>query len=330
MVEHEWDRALEVVVCRPYIPAIQYANSNLSKCLFREHVDVERALRQHDALVRALESHGVRVVHTLDLDIDVVNEKWVNGDAHLGCLANTCFTRDVVLTTVKGCVMGKLAEPVRALETAIASNTYARHGIHVEGFMEGFMEGCMEGCVEGGDFLPLGKGLCMIGCGNRTTMEGIRDLVAQDLIGTDRVAIVKCPPDMRGRLEFVHMDCYLGVAGSGMVLMWEGACDVCVDEYWVHDTRDLSVLLRADIPLYTYLVSNGYTVLRVPTASQKKYGCNVLSLNERDVIVQDRWVYDALRACMINPIYVEFSEFHKMYGGIHCATQVTRRLCVSD
>jgi N-dimethylarginine dimethylaminohydrolase len=64
MTTYECGQALHVLVCKPYIPSVHYANSNLSMCLYRESIDPERLLKQHDNLVHVLNSQGIKTTYT--------------------------------------------------------------------------------------------------------------------------------------------------------------------------------------------------------------------------------------------------------------------------
>lgn len=47
------------------------------------------------------------------------------------------------------------------------------------------------GFLEGGDFVPAGEELCLIGVGLRSNVEACQQLMDGDMLGTTRVAVVK-------------------------------------------------------------------------------------------------------------------------------------------
>jgi len=59
-------------------------------------------------------------------------------------------------------------------------------------------------------------------------------------------------------------------------------------------------------------------VIPISTKSQEKYGCNILELNDGTVLTQDEESTKKIK----NSMYVPFNEIHKMYGGIHCVTNM--------
>jgi len=309
---HETDEAVTVLVCRPHGAAIQYANEHLEECLFREPVCLERLLEQHDNLVAVMRDHGVTVRY-------IAVNKSVPPQS-LKSMSNIIFTRDSVLTTRKGVVIGRFREPVRLQETHIprANPCYGR----IIGDIDA------PGCVEGGDFFPAGEELCFIAVGNRTNMDGVMQLIEHDMLGTDRVAIVQYPED--GHMCMMHLDCYFGIVRKDLALLWEGARHLQVVEYCIDHVAGSYVRndQKCGARFDNYLRHCGYDVIIVSTESQRQYGCNVLALNDKVVLCQDIEVTKAINATTlpaVTAIFVEFDEVHKMYGGIRCATQVVSR-----
>lgn len=301
---------MKVVVCEPYIPAVVHANSNLSECLYRERVDPGRLLEQHSNLVQTLRH--------LDIAVDDMKQLFVElPGINVQALANITFTRDAVLSTRKGIIVGAFREHVRRFESDVATRYYA----------ESIVGRTTNGCIEGGDFYQINDDVCMIAHGNRTDSIGVHELITTNpsALGASKIAVVSFPEN--GDMQFIHLDCYFGMAGSQVALLWEGALQYPVCEYvdmgnGSYAPSPLNATNRTQ-PLKDYLIDMGLHVFIIPTSSQRQYGCNVLSIDDRTVIVQDKYVYDLLkRHTDVVPICVEFGEFHKMYGGIRCATQV--------
>jgi arginine deiminase len=76
-------------------------------------------------------------------------------------LSNLVYTRDQQITTCKGIVMGRLRSPQRNLEVSLMRFCLEKLGLPVVGVID------EPGYLEGGDFLPAGKDLAMLGIGLR-------------------------------------------------------------------------------------------------------------------------------------------------------------------
>lgn len=303
-VSSECDKAIRVIVCKPYVPSVNYGNSNLEMCLYREPINISRLLSQHNTLIRVLSDHGIDILHS------TVNSY---SNIALEYLANTVFTRDSVITTPKGIVVGNFREKIRVLEKKVSNMTYPNVVDEISQ---------STGYVEGGDFYVINKNLCMIACGNRTNWEGIQQLIKKKVLGTNRLAIVNYPED--GLLETMHLDCYLGIAGRNNVLLWENARELLVDEWDLGSESE--IIARSGVPFHQYLQETGFNVHIVPTSAQKKYACNILTLDPGTVLTQEEYSTEVINNIPgMKAIHIEFDEFHKMYGGIHCATQVIHR-----
>ena len=318
-VHDESDTIQIVLIGRPILSIIDTCNSNLSQCLYREHVKAETILQQHNFLIATLEKYGVCVIDVLN-GSNIFTERSTIDPLQL---ANLVFTRDPMITTAKGIVLGRFRESIRSLEIDMIRDCLTRKHIAISG------EITAPGCLEGGDFFPCGRDLSIVAVGMRTNMEGVNQLMTRNLLGTTRIAIVHyVSQGAAADMHFIHLDCYFGIAGFKVALMWEGACDFKVDEYTQFGS--LYVKTRTGVNFKRYLeIECSYRVLVVSSESQKKYGCNVLALNSTTVLTQEWDVTMMLQNIGIQTIYVELSEIHKMYGGIRCATQVISRKSVT-
>jgi dimethylargininase len=147
---------------------------------FLRPVDLERAQREHDGLVNALDGLGVRV-HVLDhepaTDPDLV------------------YVFDPLLVIDAGAVPLRPGKPNRDGEPAIVERWLAARDIPTAGRIEA------PGTVEAGDTVWLRDDLFVIGRTLRTNDAGARQLAA--IVGGD-VRIVDLPY-WRGPAELVHL-----------------------------------------------------------------------------------------------------------------------------
>lgn len=306
--QHENDPCTKVLVARPHYRSILIANENTEENLYRERVSIKQLHEHHEFLIDTLTNHGVQVIDVMC----TLADHSVRND-----LGNMIFTRDPILCTARGVVLGRFREPVRRMETELF--TGALNNLHIP--MIGHIQS--PGYVEGGDFIPAGE-RAFIAMGNRTNFEGIRQMLDHDWFGTDYVAIVEYPED--GQMKAIHLDCYLGIVGRKHAIVWNHALEVATVTEMYRDATGSYVESIKGIPLAHYLCDHcGYEMIVVNDESQAKYACNLLDIGNGVVLTQEEHVTQELLARGYHPIYIPFHEVHKMYGGIRCATQTIQR-----
>jgi arginine deiminase len=234
-------------------------------------------------------------------------------------LGNMIFTRDPILCTARGVVLGRFREPVRRMETELVSGALAQLKVPILGKIRS------PGYVEGGDFIPAGE-RAFIAVGNRTNIPGVEQMLQNDWFGTEYVAIVEYPED--GQMKAIHLDCYLGIVGKKHAVVWKHALEVAtVTEVCKLSRRAVYETTVTGIPLAHYLTDYcGYELIVVNDHSQAKYACNLLDIGHGCVLTQEEFVTQELLARGYHTIFIPFHEVHKMYGGIRCATQTVQRV----
>lgn len=86
---------------------------------------------------------------------------------------------------------------------------------------------------------------------------------------------------------------------------------------------------QSDVEFSAFLLTNGFTIIPITAGEQLQYGCNVLNLGSSRVISTER---TSARRIAMHPAFtgnVEFLDFKAvtaMYGGVHCCSQVVRRV----
>jgi dimethylargininase len=171
--------ALRDVLVKPPGPAFGRAFDDPAHGFLRP-VDLERAQREHDGLVAALDGLGVRV-HVLDLEPD--------SDPDL------VYVFDPLLMIDAGAVPLRPGKPNRTGEPAIVERWLAARDIPTAGRIEA------PGTVEAGDTVWLRDDLLVIGRTLRTNDAGARQLA--EIVGGD-VRIVDLPY-WKGPAELVHL-----------------------------------------------------------------------------------------------------------------------------
>lgn len=263
---------------------------------------------------------------------------------------NMVFMRDQQITTRRGVIMGQFQAPQRRREQILALIFWKCLGVRVVGDCREGGPNCM---LEGGDFIPASPGLSMMGIGLRSTYVGAHYLMSKDLLGVRRFAVVKdCFDQHQDRM---HLDCICSVIHDKLVVLDEYVCSGMglryVDE-WIDIGADATkkvkssavtcgnyVLARANIELQQWFSENGYTIIRIPHEYQLAYGCNNLNLGNNCVLSVHQPTVDFIKKnpeyisyCKsrnlpngLDLVYVPFRGITRMYGSLHCASQVIYR-----
>eukprot|EP00123_Amoebidium_parasiticum_P010375 comp20064_c0_seq1/m.24674 comp20064_c0_seq1/g.24674 ORF comp20064_c0_seq1/g.24674 comp20064_c0_seq1/m.24674 type:complete len:447 (-) comp20064_c0_seq1:212-1552(-) len=240
-------------------------------------------------------------------------------------LSNIVFTRDQQITTKKGIVMARLSSKQRQKEVEVMKFVHKKLGLNVIGEIP------EPGRLEGGDFFAAGD-LCMIGIGLRSNQEAVDYMMSRDLLGYNRVAVVK--DFLESSQDRMHLDTYFSILSHDCVVMLEDCIGEdsptrrYVDEYARKDENSPYELVKKDVEFSKYVQDEGYTIIPVPGEWQLKYGCNALNLgNNKILCVHD----DTARLIARSKAFkgkvqvLNFSDVTAMYGAVHCASQVVRR-----
>eukprot|EP00768_Dysnectes_brevis_P002499 gnl/Dysnectes_brevis/1876_a2156_1864.p1 GENE.gnl/Dysnectes_brevis/1876_a2156_1864~~gnl/Dysnectes_brevis/1876_a2156_1864.p1 ORF type:complete len:566 (+),score=248.86 gnl/Dysnectes_brevis/1876_a2156_1864:109-1806(+) len=238
---------------------------------------------------------------------------------------NLVFTRDQQITTPKGVVIARFSAPQRRDETLVMKFCFRKLGITPIGEIP---EGAT---LEGGDFLALGEELAMLGVGLRTNYRAARYLMDNDLLGTERFAVVRDIFDTHQ--DRMHLDCILSPVSRDLCVIDESVLGRdnmrrrMVDEY-ARNPEGGYTLRRANIELGEYLRSNGFDLIPLPGDFQLAYGCNMLNLGNSNVLTVHSASAELIRA---HPkfkgtvTYLPFRGITSMFGSLHCASQVLLR-----
>jgi N-dimethylarginine dimethylaminohydrolase len=216
---------------------------------FLRPVDLERAQREHDDLVVALDGLGVRV-HVLD------DEAGDNSGPANDADPDLVYVFDPLLVTDAGAVPLRPGKPNRAGEPAIVERWLNAREIPTAGRIEA------PGTVEAGDTVWLHDDLFVIGRTLRTNDAGARQLAA--IVGGD-VRIVDLPY-WRGPAELVHLMSVISPVSDDLAVVY------------------LPLLPAA---LHGWLGDLGIRLVEVPDEEYATLGANVLAVRPGVVIVAD-------------------------------------------
>ncbi|MBQ8720999.1 MAG: hypothetical protein IJY67_02470 [Paludibacteraceae bacterium] len=126
-------------------------------------------------------------------------------------LMNLYFTRDQSITTPRGHVISFMNSTQRAYETEIISLCYEQLGVKPILTITG------DGRLEGGDYLRGGT-ISYIGCGMRTNIEAIKQIMEADAFGHDTIAVVN---DHKWWQMQMHLDTYFNIIDKDLCTLVE-------------------------------------------------------------------------------------------------------------
>ena len=241
-------------------------------------------------------------------------------------LFNLYFMRDQSISTPKGQIICNMNSAQRAKETELVAFCYEQLGV------EPVLRITGEGRLEGGDYIPAGT-RAFIGCGMRTNMEGIQQIMRADAFGHDTIVVVK---DKKWWQMQMHLDTYFNIIDSDLCTLVESRLRaqeadsewVTVDVYTRADKEVDYCLHQTDVPLVAYLQSIGMSIIPVSEEDELHYANNFLTIAPRHIMAvanQSEQLAQALEEHGVKVDWVPLENLIKGYGAAHCMTQVIRR-----
>lgn len=302
----------KVILCKPDVSALKFANESVDEFLFKKKVDIDRVLYQFNYLKSFFNKNKIEYIDIFDL---------IPSDILYIYCTNLIFVRDLFIKTNKGVIIGNMKHVVREVETEILSKILKKLNINP-------IYKCIDGeILEGGDYIQH-YNITFIAVGTRTNKEAVYKLLDLDLFGTKKVVMVYSnKPD--NNMHRIHLDCYFAPFGYKSCLLWEDLIQVNsennryvieFEKYGDEENEEKTEYRENTInmSLFNYLIKNDYIVIPISTKSQERYGCNILELQNGKILVQDKESHRKIKGSYL----IEFDEIHNMYGGIHCATNI--------
>jgi len=260
---------------------------------------------------------------------------WGGDEFVLPPLPNQLFTRDSSCWIYGGVTVNPMFWPARRKETIHLTAIYKYHPEFKGGDFNIWWGDPDEdhgmATLEGGDVMPVGKGVVLIGMGERTTFQAVGQ-VAQQLFKHDaatRVIAAKMPPDRAS----MHLDTIFSFCDRDLVTIYEPAVNsIQPISYYPGDTDDtLDVVVEEQGWIAVVQESLDLKELRViPTGGdtfeqereQWDDGNNVVALQPGVVVAYNRneWTNARLRKAGITVMEIEGSELGRGRGGGHCMT----------
>lgn len=249
-------------------------------------------------------------------------------DYLLNPIMNLYFSRDQMITTNKGVVLGRFHSEQRYAEAQMIDICLEKMGIEPI-----YRVTDEDSYLEGGDFIPFGD-CAFIATGLRTNRNAVNNLIESDVFGCNMLIVVK---DTWQHQEQMHLDTYFNVIDKDLVVLEESryyaqygdnkhiSCDI-----YIKDSQGNFKIQETDVDFRKQLEKKmKIQVIPVPTEDQLRYGINFLTIYGRYIMAVENSMSpkykDALIKAGVTIEEIDYSALTKGYGATHCTTQVLSR-----